>query len=93
MNEQKVTAILLPQPDRHFSLQLKARDWMPHLAATYEDAEISMRLGAFSKFSANFQLAGSFHLRNGVLIKVDLVQAASNSGKTNAREARPDLMI
>ncbi len=44
-------------------------------------AKISMRLDAFDRFPQNLQLAGSFHLRNGVLSKVDLVQAASR--KTN----------
>lgn len=46
-------------------------------------AKFSMRLDEFERFPENLQLAGNFHLRNGVLTKVDLVQAASNLGKTN----------
>ena len=46
-------------------------------------AKFSMRLDAFERFPENLQLAGNFHLRNGVLTKVDLVQAASNLGKAN----------
>ena len=46
-------------------------------------AKFSIRLDAFERFPENLQLAGNFHLRNGVLTKVDLVQAASNLGKTN----------
>ena len=46
-------------------------------------AKFSMRLDAFERFPENLQLSGKFHLRNGVLTKVDLVQAASNPGKTN----------
>lgn len=47
-------------------------------------AKFSMHLDAFERFPENLQLAGNFHLRNGVLSKVDLVQAASNPGKANA---------
>lgn len=46
-------------------------------------AKFSMRLDEFERFPENLQLAGNFHLRNGVLSKVDLAQAASNPGKTN----------
>jgi len=46
-------------------------------------AKFSMRLDEFEHFPANLRLAGNFHLRNGVLTKVDLVQAASNLDKTN----------
>ncbi|MFZ2525685.1 MAG: AsmA-like C-terminal region-containing protein [Candidatus Ferrigenium altingense] len=46
-------------------------------------AKFSMRLDEFERFPENMQLAGNFHLRNGVLTKVDLAQAASNPGKTN----------
>ena len=46
-------------------------------------AKFSMRLDEFERFPENLQLAGNFHLRNGVLTKVDLVQAASNLGKAN----------
>ncbi len=44
-------------------------------------AKFSMRLDEFEQFTENFRLSGNFHLRNGVLTKVDLVQAASNPGK------------
>ena len=47
-------------------------------------AKFSMRLDAFERFPENLQLAGNFHLRNGVLTKVDLVQAAINPDKVNA---------
>ncbi|MDO8291750.1 MAG: AsmA-like C-terminal region-containing protein [Gallionella sp.] len=46
-------------------------------------AKFSMRLDEFERFPENMQLAGNFHLRNGVLTKVDLAQAASNLGKAN----------
>ena len=46
-------------------------------------AKFSMRLDEFERFPENMQLAGNFHLRNGVLTKVDLVQAASSPGKAN----------
>jgi hypothetical protein len=46
-------------------------------------AKFSMRLDAFERFPENLQLAGNFHLRNGMLTKVDLAQAASNPGKAN----------
>ena len=46
-------------------------------------AKFSMRLDEFERFPENLQLAGNFHLRNGVLTKVDLVQAASSPGKAN----------
>lgn len=47
-------------------------------------AKFSMHLDEFERFPENMQLAGNFHLRNGVLSKVDLAQAASNPGKANA---------
>lgn len=47
-------------------------------------AKFSMHLDEFERFPANLQLAGNFHLHNGVLSKVDLAQAASNPGKANA---------
>lgn len=46
-------------------------------------AKFSMRLDAFERFPENLQLSGDFHLRNGVLTKVDLLQAANNLGKIN----------
>lgn len=46
-------------------------------------AKFSMQLDAFEQFPGNLQLAGNFHLRNGMLTKVDLVQAANNPGKAN----------
>ncbi len=48
-------------------------------------AKFSMRLDAFERFPENLQLAGNFHLRNGVLTKVDLLQAASSPGKAYAK--------
>lgn len=45
-------------------------------------ARFSMRLDAFERFPENLQLAGNFHLRNGMLTKVDLAQAASSPGGT-----------
>ncbi|MBK9160332.1 MAG: AsmA family protein [Nitrosomonadales bacterium] len=48
-------------------------------------AKFSMRLDAFERFPENMKLAGEFHLRNGMLSKVDLVQAASSSGTANAK--------
>lgn len=44
-------------------------------------AKLSMRLDAFKRFPENVYLDGNFHLRNGAVSKVDLVQAASNPGK------------
>ena len=49
-------------------------------------AKFSVRLDAFKRFPGNLQLAGNFHLRDGVLTKVNLAQAASNSGKAAAKE-------
>ena len=46
-------------------------------------AKFSMRLDAFERFPENMQLAGKFHLRNGMLTKVDLAQAAGSLGKTD----------
>lgn len=48
-------------------------------------AELSLRLDAMQSFPANMQLSGDFHLRNGALTKVDLVQAASNPAKSDAK--------
>ena len=47
--------------------------------------KFAMRLDAFERFPENLQLAANFHLRNGILTKVDLVQAASVPGKTDAK--------
>lgn len=49
------------------------------------EAKLSMRLDMFEQFPKNLQLAGNFHLRDGVLTKVDLLQAASNLGKTDTK--------
>lgn len=46
-------------------------------------AKFPMRLYELERFPENLQLAGNFHLHNGVLIKVDLVQAASDPGKAD----------
>lgn len=46
-------------------------------------ARFSMRLDAFERFPENLQLSGNFHLRNGMLTKVDLAQAASSLGETS----------
>ena len=48
-------------------------------------AKFAMRLDAFERFPENLQLAANFHLRNGILAKVDLVQAASGPGNANAK--------
>lgn len=48
-------------------------------------AKFSMRLDAFERFPENLQLAANFHLRNGILTKVDLVQAASVPGNADAK--------
>lgn len=48
-------------------------------------ARFSMRLDEFDRFPENLRLTGDFHLRNGALAKVDLVQAASNPGKAYAK--------
>jgi len=48
-------------------------------------AKFSVRLDAFERFPENVQLAGNFHLRDGVLSKIDLAQAASNPGKANLK--------
>jgi len=47
--------------------------------------KFAMRLDAFERFPENLQLAANFHLRNGILTKVDLVQAASVPGKAGAK--------
>jgi len=41
-------------------------------------AKFSVKLEEFEHFPQNVQLDGAFHIKNGVLGKVDLVQAASN---------------
>lgn len=46
-------------------------------------AKFSMRLDAFERFPENLQLAGNFRLRNGMLTKVDLAQAAGGPGKAD----------
>ncbi|WP_435626808.1 hypothetical protein [Candidatus Ferrigenium straubiae] len=48
-------------------------------------AKLSLRLDELEQFPQNLGLTGNFHLRNGVLTKVDLVQAASNPGKAYAK--------
>lgn len=48
-------------------------------------AKFTMRLDAFERFPENLQLAANFHLRNGILTKVDLVQAASGPGSADAK--------
>lgn len=50
-------------------------------------AKFAMRLDAFERFPENLQLAANFHLRNGILTKVDLAQAASGpgNGKVDAK--------
>lgn len=48
-------------------------------------AKLLMRLDTLKTFPANMQLAGDFHLRNGALTKVDLVQVASNPTKSDAK--------
>lgn len=48
-------------------------------------AKFSIRLDELERFPGNLSLIGNFHLRNGVLTKVDLVQAASNPGKAYAK--------
>lgn len=45
-------------------------------------ARFFMRLDAFERYPENLQLTGNFHLRNGMLTRVDLTQAASSLGKT-----------
>lgn len=44
-------------------------------------AKFSMPLDELDRFPETFSLAGNFHLRNGTLTKVDLMQAASNLHK------------
>jgi len=48
-------------------------------------AKFTMRLDAFERFPENLQLAANFHLRDGILTKVDLVQAASGPGNADAK--------
>ncbi|MBI3221643.1 MAG: hypothetical protein HYZ46_00825 [Nitrosomonadales bacterium] len=44
-----------------------------------------LRLDTLKSFPQGLQLSGDFHLRNGTLTKVDLVQVASNPSKTEAQ--------
>ena len=46
--------------------------------------KLSMRLDDFDHFPENLQLDGNFHIRNGALSKVDLINAASNPGKPSS---------
>lgn len=48
-------------------------------------AKLTMRLDGFERFPENLRLTGNFHLRNGALTKVDLLQAASNPGTIYAK--------
>ncbi|HUW26142.1 MAG TPA: AsmA-like C-terminal region-containing protein [Gallionella sp.] len=48
-------------------------------------ARFSMQLDTFERFPENMLLTGDFHLRNGVLTKVDLAQAVSNPDKASAK--------
>jgi hypothetical protein len=48
-------------------------------------AKLSMHLGGFERFPENMRSSGNFHMRNGTLTKVDLVQAASNPGEIYTR--------
>jgi len=48
-------------------------------------AKFSMQMDAFKRFPGNLQLAGNFHLHDGVLTKVDLAQAASSPGKAGTK--------
>lgn len=48
-------------------------------------AKFSIRMDAFERFPGNLQLAGNFHLRDGVLTKVGLAQAASSPGKAGTK--------
>jgi hypothetical protein len=48
-------------------------------------AKLSMSLDNLERFPGTLRLTGNFHLRHGVLTKVDLVQAASGAGKADAR--------
>ncbi len=43
-------------------------------------AKFDLRLKDFERFPENMRSAGSFHMRNGTLTKVDLVQVANNPG-------------
>lgn len=48
-------------------------------------AKFSMRLGGGDEFPANLLLTGNFHLRNGTLTKVDLLQVASNPATISSK--------
>lgn len=47
--------------------------------------KFSMLLDAFERFPENLLLTGNFHLRNGVLTKVDLAQAVNEPDKASAK--------
>lgn len=49
------------------------------------EAKFSMSLDRLDSFPENLVLAGNFHLRNGVLSKVDLAQAVSSSRKSDVK--------
>lgn len=48
-------------------------------------AEFSLPLDRLKVFPAGAQMSGDFHLHNGALTKVDLVQVASNPTQSNAK--------
>lgn len=48
-------------------------------------AELLLRLDMLKNFPQGLQLSGDFHLRNGTLTKVDLVQVASNPSKAETQ--------
>ncbi|HEX5362902.1 MAG TPA: AsmA-like C-terminal region-containing protein [Gallionella sp.] len=49
------------------------------------EAKFSMSLDRLDRFPENLMLTGNFHLRDGVLSKVDLVQAVSSQSKAEAK--------
>lgn len=49
------------------------------------EVKFTMSLDRLDRLPENLRLAGNFHLRNGALSKVDLVQAVSNPGRVDAR--------
>ncbi len=51
-------------------------------------AKFSIRLDAFERFPENLLLDGNFHLRNGALTKVDLVQALNDPDKANTKGSK-----
>ncbi len=48
-------------------------------------ARFSLRLDGSEEFPANLLLTGNFHLRNGILTKVDLLQVASNPAAISSK--------